>query len=172
MGCQKVIPWYFLLSCICSPTASSVHSIDRKCEFFRAVHRKKNQYRGIRLCLALPGRVGSERECIVQRRYALPSSRRPAHIHARAYTRGCRSLRCRLEHPRVVISSRQRETAFLPRASCIEHIRTKETFDSYFTLSSVSPPPQYYADYDWEFHKVELLVVSTVILIINSIFIT
>lgn len=51
---------------------------DRKGEFFRVDERYSEEFASP----CLPS-VGSERECIVQRRYALLSSRRPAHTHAR-----------------------------------------------------------------------------------------
>lgn len=57
---------------------------DRKSKFlFRALHEQLDIEEFASLCP--PGRarrgVGSKRECIVQRRYALPSSRRPAHTY-------------------------------------------------------------------------------------------
>lgn len=83
---------------------------DRKSEFFRADERYREEFASP----CLPG-VGSERECIVQRRYALLSSRRPAHTHTYTYrynnvqyirVHRRRPLRRRLVHPRgrVVIS--------------------------------------------------------------------
>lgn len=89
---------------------------DRKGEFFRADERYSEEFASP----CLPS-VGSERECIVQRRYALLSSRRPAHTYTynnARYTRVHR--RCPLRTSPGASArtrcnfSQRRETAFPP----------------------------------------------------------
>jgi len=117
--------------------------VNTNAPFVLYTHTKK-QYRGIRLRLTLPGctRCRQRRRKVHCTTEICITELKETCSHAHAYTRRCRPLRRRLEHPciggRVVISSHRRETAFFPWTSSRRAHTNKRNF--WFTSLHVARP--------------------------------